>query len=273
MHGLEIEAEIHSGPMSKVFRARDPNDGQKVALKVPTDMREPALERFSLESAILAGLSHPAIVRHLAHGGAREDLYLAMEWLEGETVLAQLRRGRYGLARGVAIAKRVAEGLASAHRSGVTHRDVKPANIVLEGGDAERVKLIDFGIARRSSPEGLGKHASFSGGTWAYMSPEQAMGAAELGFRTDVYSLGCVLFESITGQCPFPAERGAAVVARIWKPVPRIREICPEAPKAVDDLVGRMMAQDPMARFRDGQEVAEALGKLGRLSEEPLAVR
>ncbi|HKQ68532.1 MAG TPA: serine/threonine-protein kinase [Polyangiaceae bacterium] len=273
MHGFEVEREVHSSATSKVFRAVSRETGSRVALKIPVDTRESGIRRFAAEAAILSELSHPAMVRYVSHGGEGDDLFLAMQWLEGETILAQLRRARYGVATSVAIAKRVAEGLASAHGAGVVHRDVKPANVILENGEPHLAQLIDFGIAHRSSPEGLRKHASFSGGTWAYMSPEQVMGAAELGYRTDVYSLGCVLFECLTGKSPFPPDRAGAVMARIWKPVPRVSELCPAVPPALDALTARMMAQDPLARPSDGREVAEAVARLSRLTDDVLAVR
>jgi len=264
---FELVSEVHSGTMSRVFRAWDRESDGVVALKRPARDTERELGRFRQESAILAELSHASIVRFVAAGGsAFSDAYLATEWIDGETLRARLTRGRLSLAESVALARRAAEGLGAAHRHKIVHRDVKPANVLIGQGGAQ-IKLIDFGIARRAGAAGLSAHVSFEGGTWAYMSPEQAMGAAELGPRVDVFSLGCVLFECISGTLAFPVERAAAIVAKVWREPPTLAERVRGVPKPLDELLRRLMAKDPSARPRDASTAASELAALGRLPD------
>ncbi|HEX3854629.1 MAG TPA: serine/threonine-protein kinase [Polyangiaceae bacterium] len=269
-----IEDQVHSGGMSRVYLARDRETEQIVALKRPAKDDPGTLARFLEEAKILSELNHPAIVRQLAHGGTTfADAHMVMEWLSGETLEQRLAAGRLGLQDALSSVRRAAEGLSAAHRAKIVHRDLKPANLILCDGLAARTKLIDFGIARREAARGLSVHASFAGGTWAYMSPEQAMGSAELGARTDVYSLGCVFFEAISGNPAFPSDRAQAVVAKVWQPAPSLADFCVGLPKPLLTLVSKMLATDPMQRQRDGSALVTELLALGKLPDQPAMLK
>jgi serine/threonine protein kinase len=271
---FELEAEVHAGAMSRVFRARDLESGAMVAVKCPAQDSERELLRFRQESAILAELSHPGVVRFVAAEANRfESAYLATEWVAGETLRSRLGRGPLTLADSVSVARAAAEALGAAHRARIVHRDVKPANLMLIEAGA-KTKLLDFGIARREAGGGLSAHVTFEGGTWAYMSPEQVLGAAELGPRVDIFALGCVLFECISGVAAFPAERAAATIAKVWQDPPLLSERTAGVPKPLLTLVQRLMAKDPSERPRDGAAAATELAALGELPAsvaEPIA--
>jgi serine/threonine protein kinase len=258
-----VERAVHIGAMSAVYQARDGVTGAPVALKVPR--AEP--ERFRQECELLARLSSPRIVRHLAHGGdaavadAASLPYLAMEWLEGETLQKRLSRGALPLNEALQVVHGLAEGLLALHRADVVHRDIKPANAFLIDGRPERVTIIDLGVARRTA-RGLAAHVDFGGGTWAYMSPEQALGAAELGPRADLFALGCVLYECVAGTRAYPGDRAQVVRAKVWRDPPRLRAAVPGVPAPVEALQLRLMERDPSRRPADA---AAALGELARL--------
>jgi eukaryotic-like serine/threonine-protein kinase len=263
-----IIEQVHAGGMARVYQSRDLETDQIVALKRPAKDDPPTLARFLEEGKILSELDHPAIVRRLAHGGASfQDAHIAMEWLQGETLSARLDAGPLTLLDAVAVVRRAAEALSAVHRAKLVHRDVKPANLILVEGLPARAKLIDFGIAQREATRGLTVHSSFAGGTWAYMSPEQAMGSAELGARADIYSLGCVLFEAVSGEPAFPSDRAQAVVAKVWQPPPNLGDFCADVPKSLIELVAKMLATDPMRRQRDGGVLTSELLALGKLPD------
>src|SRR6185369_5218253 len=216
---FEIERLAGWGGMGDVYRAVDRLRGLPVALKVlhGEDHRESpfAAERFAREAETLAELTHPAIVKYIAHGRTPAgELYLAMEWLDGEDLGARLSRSGLGVAEAVMLATRVAEALGAAHARGVVHRDVKPSNLFLCDGRVDRVKVVDFGIARRDRALGATRTGVLLG-TPGYMAPEQARGGRELDARADVFALGCVLFECITGRPAFAGEHAMAILARI----------------------------------------------------------
>jgi serine/threonine protein kinase len=261
-----VNAQIHVGGMARVYRARDLETDAIVALKRPAKDDAGTLARFLEEGKILSELEHPAIVRLIAHGGTNfEDAHIAMEWLDGETLATRLESGALTLLDSVSVVRRAAEALSAVHRAKFVHRDLKPANLLLCQSSPARTKLIDFGIARREVTRGLTVHSSFAGGTWAYMSPEQAMGSAELGARADIYSLGCVLFEAIVGQPAFPNDRAQAVVAKVWQPPPALADFCADVPGALLSLVAKMLATDPLQRPRDGGALTAELLALGDL--------
>jgi serine/threonine protein kinase len=172
---FEIQRLAGSGGMASVFLATDRRSGDPIALKMVLGEAEPeAVERFVLESRVLAQLSHPGIVRYVSHGRVDGRLFLAMEWLDGVTLSQRLASTGLTIDESIAVVRQVAEALGVAHRQGIVHRDVKPGNIFLVGGDVAKVKLLDFGIARlRSTAAGVTQTGVVIG-TPGYMAPEQA---------------------------------------------------------------------------------------------------
>ena len=251
--------------MGTVFRALDTVLAQPVALKVLSGGQDAMVDRFLREARLLAEIEHPAVVRYVAQGAEGASLWLAMEWLEGLDLAERLAKGPLGVRSVLQMAHRAAEGLAKAHAAGVVHRDVKPSNLYLVEGDPARTKLIDFGVARTG---GRTKHLTTTGqfvGTAGYMAPEQIVGEREVDARADVFSLGCVLFEALTGRPAFPGDSIIAVLAKVLKDdPPRASELEPRTPRALDDLIASMLAKKPGDRPDDAARVVELL----RLVEE-----
>jgi len=260
---FEIERLAEKGGMGAVFRARDLTTGQPVALKVLHAYAMGEASRMEREAQALIKVRHPGIVRYVAHGMLEEERpYLAMEWLDGEDLRQRQKRQELRLSDAVALGYRIAEGLAAAHAVGVVHRDVKPSNIFLLGGQAAQVKLIDFGVARVPEPS---RDATAHGavlGTIAYMAPEQARGAREVGPPADIFSLGCVLFECVTGKRAFSGDDAMAVLAKVLvTDLPHARDINPRVPRALDRLIAEMLSKEAADRPTAG-EVARALDGL-----------
>jgi eukaryotic-like serine/threonine-protein kinase len=249
--------------MGTIFRARDLHTSEVVALKVLHDSESRASERFNQEAALLAELAHPAIVRYIDHGTTPGgEHYLAMELLQGETLEDRLQKGPLGMLDAARLGRRVLEGLALAHRKGIIHRDIKPSNLFLSGGDPAHVKVLDFGIARRMFEA---KRITLTGstlGTPMYMSPEQARGAPTIDARSDVFSLGCVIFECITGKPPFVGETPVAVLAKICLDEVDVRARCRSAPAPFVTLLDRMLAKDPDRRPRSAGDLASEFAEL-----------
>jgi eukaryotic-like serine/threonine-protein kinase len=259
-----IERRAGSGGTGTVYRAKDTLTGNIVAVKVLHEGRFQRAERFVAEARVLSELRHPSIVRYVTHGTTIDrDPYLAMEWLEGEDLGARLSRARPSLLESIELVRIVAEALEEAHARGVIHRDVKPSNIFLVDKDIAKVKLLDFGVARIASLSGTTRAGALIG-TPGYMAPEQARGAKDLDARADVFSLGCVLFECLTGRAPFVAEHVMAVLAKILlEDAPRVREVRSEVPAGLDSLVARMLDKDPKNRPADAAAVGKELLSLG----------
>ncbi|MBK9264045.1 MAG: protein kinase [Polyangiaceae bacterium] len=263
---FELQACAGVGGMGSVYRALDRVTNQLVALKVLNEESEKTTMRFTKEAQVLAALEHPHIVRYVAHGfAASGEPYLAMEWLEGEELEARLHRERLGVAAAIDLGLRVARALAVAHMQGVVHRDIKPSNIFLVQSDIERVKVLDFGLARLRGKTVLTQTGSIIG-TPGYMSPEQARGErGRIDARADVFSLACVLYECVTGQPAFMGAHVMAVLAKVLlEEAPSARTLCPEIPKEFDKLLGRMLSKNPAMRPADGREVAEALERIAQ---------
>jgi tetratricopeptide (TPR) repeat protein len=259
-----IEREAGAGGMGTVFHATDLRSGGAVALKILHRQGASEGERFAREAAVLAELSHPGIVRYVAHGLiAGGGPWLAMEWLEGETLSARLSRGRLGIAETVMVAQRVSDALAVAHGRGIVHRDIKPSNLFLPGGELARTKLLDFGVARRLGEKRSLTQTGAMIGTIGYMAPEQARGVARIDARADVFALGCVLFECLTATPAFLGENMMAVLAKILlEETPKVRDLCPHAPRQIEDLIARMLAKEPAQRPADAGELTTELGEL-----------
>jgi hypothetical protein len=264
---FEIERSIDSGGMGTVFRAHETISGEVVAIKIISEERSHVAERFEREVQVLAELSHPGIVRYISHGLTRAgQRFLAMEWVDGELLETRLQRGPLPVGEAVALATRVADALGAAHARGVVHRDLKPSNLILPGGHIDQIKILDFGIAQRAGSTQLTRTGMMLG-TPGYMAPEQARAGGQIDARADVFALGCVLFECLTGVPPFDGDTTAAVLAKVLFDVaPRISELWPEVPESLDALVAQMLAKDPALRLRDGADLATALAALGPMA-------
>jgi serine/threonine protein kinase len=267
---FELERLAGAGAMGQVWLARDRESGVPLAVKVLTkaDRGEHSV-RFLREALLLSQLSHPRIVRYVAHGLMRSgEPYLAMEWLEGEDLAQRLRAGPLTMHETILLVRHVAEALAVAHTAGIVHRDIKPSNLFLPGGSIEAVKVVDFGIARIK--DSTWTKTGLMLGTPAYMAPEQACGEREIDARADLFGLGCVAFECVTGRCAFGGTQVFTVLRRILlEEAPSLADAVPTVPPELDALVKRMMAKDPAERPRDASDVAAALAGLGGSTEAP----
>jgi serine/threonine-protein kinase len=264
--------------MAFVFRARDLREHRDVAVKIlrPEVATAIGSARFLREIAIERRLSHPGVVPVLDAGDAGGLPYYVMPLVDGESLRARLEREHeLPLPEAVRIATAMALALEEAHRQGIIHRDIKPENVLLSGGS---VLVADFGIARAVTQAG-GERLTDSGmavGTPSYMSPEQGSGDSRLDARTDVYALGCVLYEMVAGEPPFTGPSGQAIVARHMQERPRaLYVIRPTVPAALETLVLKCLAKVPADRYASGGEVARALSAidLARPSAAGLAPR
>jgi tetratricopeptide (TPR) repeat protein len=247
------------GGMGSVHRGWDPTTGAPVAIKLLRQLGPKEIARFQREARVLAELRHPHIVRYLAHGHTPGvGPFLAMEWLEGEDLCDRLARQPLTVGELPRLFTGVCEALAHAHERGIVHRDLKPGNIFLPGGDLTRAKLIDFGVARLPGAANLTGAAAI--GTPAYMAPEQARGRSDVGTPADLFSLGCVLFECLTGAPPFAGPQVMAVLAKILIEEPRrVGELVGDVPALLDDLVARLLSKDPALRPQGAAAVLERL--------------
>jgi eukaryotic-like serine/threonine-protein kinase len=271
---FEVVARIGAGGMGEVFQARDTRLGRTVAIKIlPKGLgsdRE-RLARFEREARAVSQLTHPNVCT-LHDVGEQDGLhFLVMEYCEGDTLADRLRRGPLELAELLRLGGEIAEALHSAHRRGIIHRDLKPGNIIITSSGA---KLLDFGLARTAAAE----RGSGSGlddarptvarddepltaegtvlGTYPYMAPEQVEGA-ETDARSDVFSLGAVLYEMATGKRAFEGKSAASVMAAVLKEQPEpISRVQPLSPPALDHVVSRCLAKDPEERWQNAHDIA-----------------
>jgi eukaryotic-like serine/threonine-protein kinase len=263
---FEIEQQVGTGGMGEVFRGRDRDSGEAVAVKLIADGREHHSVRFAREVEMLSELSHPGIVRYIAHGELPTgELFLIMEWLDGEDLKDRLARAPLTMGEAVKLTTRVAEALSVAHARGIVHRDLKPSNLFLPGGRIDQVKVLDFGIALRGTRTQLTQTGMMLG-TPGYMAPEQARNSGTIDARADVFALGCVLFQCLTGMPAFEGDSAVAILAKIlFGEAPRVRALWPEVPEDLDALVAQMLAKEPSLRPSDGGNLAAALAALGPL--------
>ena len=258
----KIEGELGHGAMATVYLARDLKLNREVAVKVLLPELGFALgpERFRREIELATHLSHPHILPIYDSGEADGELYYVMPYIAGESLRGRLNRERQlPLDDALRIACEVADALDHSHRHGIIHRDIKPENILLEDGQA---LVADFGIARAVSAVGEGKLTStgVSLGTPTYMSPEQGMADPNLDGRTDIYSLGCVLYEMLAGQPPFTGRTTQALIARhSLDQVPSLTIVRQTTPEEVEDAVLTALAKAPADRFNTAGEFADAL--------------
>ena len=247
--GYRIEAAVGRGAAADVYRAREEESGRLVALKLlgVSANDERFRQRFLRESELAASLEHPNVVRTLASGEADGRLYLAMEYIDGSDLRRLLREeGRFDPERAVGIVDQVAGALDAAHAAGLIHRDVKPGNVLVRtDADGDRAYICDFGLARHvSSASSLTGDRGFVG-TIDYVPPEQIEGGTIDG-RADVYSLGCVLYECLTGARPFERDSELSTVfAHLNEPPPKATDVRPELPAAFDDVFATALAKSP----------------------------
>ncbi len=278
--GYRIDREVARGGMGVVYRAEHPRLGSAVALKLlAPELAEDGSfrERFVRESRLAASISHPNIVPIYDAGEADGLLYIAMRFVDGSDLKELLREGRIPPERTLRIVAQAAQGLDAAHARGLIHRDVKPANLLIEpaGADgADHVSVADFGLTKHAeSRSGVTATGHFLG-TIDYMAPEQIEGR-QLDARADVYALGCVVFECLTGRPPFKLDNEVATIwAHIRERPPRPSGIRRDLPPAVDDVLERALAKSPSDRFESCGDLAgaleEALGRRRRLRVPPL---
>jgi serine/threonine protein kinase/Tol biopolymer transport system component len=265
----EVIAPIGAGGMGEVYRARDTRLDRTVALKIlPQRTTTPeAKERFEREARAISSLNHPNICTLFDVGSEDGVSYLVMELVEGETLSARLAKGPLPLELALRLGATIAEALAKAHRHGIIHRDLKPANVMLTKGGA---KLLDFGLARHAgesltthdSPTVIGAPITSAGmivGTLPYMPPEQLEGKPT-DVRSDIFALGAVLYEMVTGRRAFEAESQASLITKIMSQQPvSIASLQPITPPALERLVAKCLEKDPDDRWQSASDVASEL--------------
>ena len=255
----DIVERLGGGGMSVVYKAVDRRLQRFVALKFlpPYLSAEPELKlRFTQEAKSIASLDHPNLCTiYEVEEAAAGELFIVMPYYDGETLKAMIERGPLPVARALEYGIQIAAGLAHAHGYGVVHRDIKPANLVVTPG--ERLKILDFGIAKVADFDLTRTGAIL--GTLSYMSPEQACGEA-VDHRTDLWALGVVLFEMLTGSRPFTGESREALFFGIqYREPPHLAALRPEVPPALEAVVSRLLEKDPARRYDDARAVRAAL--------------
>jgi serine/threonine-protein kinase len=259
----EITTPLAEGATASIFLANDHRHGRRVALKVLRPDASVAFSdvRFVREIKFLAHLQHPNILALYDSGVAAGLLYYVMPYVPGETLRARLdREKKLSLRTAIRGACELAGAVDYAHRHGIIHRDIKPENILLA---ETHVLLMDFGIARAlglAAGEQLTSPLTVGPGTPTYMSPEQFIPGQELDGRSDIYSMGAVFYEVVSGEPPFRADGGrAALMRKLSEPAPNLRTVDPEIPAAVAEVVARALATDPDERYASAAEFANAL--------------
>ena len=260
-----IEKRLGSGGMADVFLARDESLGRRVAIKILAEryaQDEGFLERFRREASAAAGLGHPNIVSIYDRGQAAGTSYIAMEYLTGPTLKDEIsRRAPLPEAEAVNWAGQALDALEFAHRQGVIHRDVKPHNMVLT--DEGRLKVTDFGIARAANTQQMTEVGSIVG-TAQYLSPEQARGL-DVGAQSDLYSMGIVLYEMLTGELPFTGESAVEIAMKqVSDAPPSIRKRNRLVSEELEQVVMRALAKDPALRHRSAREMSDELRRVSR---------
>jgi len=279
----KILAKIGEGGMGIVYRAQHTVLGSPAAIKVllPQFTNDPVtIDRFFAEAKAASAIRHPGIVDVFDYGRAGGDTYIAMELLRGENLQAFLERNeKLSPSLATQIAMQMFGVLDAVHVRGVVHRDIKPDNVFLvrdrSAPGSIRVKLLDFGIAKLVDDKLVAAKAKTKGGTIlgtpAYMAPEQCRGGSgEVDARADLYAVGCILFQMLTGRPPFLAEGGGEVMAmHIYEPPPRISQLAPKAPVELDAIVAKLLVKTAADRV---PSAAYALAALERSPIEPLYI-
>lgn len=272
----KLVSELGQGGMGVVYLGEHEVLGTKVAIKLLrreySEHRE-ALLRFFQEAKASTAIKHSAIIRVLDFGTHPDKgAYLIMEYLEGQSLSGRLEeRGALPLREVLTIGRQIAEALRAAHQAGIVHRDLKPDNIFVipdpEVPSGERIKLLDFGLAklaREVHSVALTTHLNAVMGTPYYMSPEQCRGAGEVDYRTDMYSLGCVLFELICGERPFSGGIGEVLGKHQYVPAPSPRTLRPDLPEALEALIVSCLEKDASRRPQSMAEISQTLASISQ---------
>jgi len=258
--------------MGVVYKAQDTKLKQTVALKfLPPELTHVSdvKERFMREAQAAAALDHPNICTVYEFDEAEKKTFISMAYIEGQSLKKKIESGPLELDETLKIATQVAEGLQEAHKKGVVHRDIKSANIMVT--EKDQAKVMDFGLARIAGGALVTKEG-MTMGTIAYMSPEQARGE-EVDHRTDIWSLGVVLYEIFTGQLPFKGEHDQAVVYSILKEKPKpITDLRSEIPMAIEQVVSKALEKNPNERYQHLEELVEDLRSISE-GIEPAGIR
>jgi serine/threonine protein kinase len=267
----EIIEELGKGGMGVVYQAHDPQIDRPVALKVlrvDRVVNQEFVLRFFKEAKFIGRLSHPNIVTVYDVGQDHGTIYIAMEYLQGEALDEVIRSQRLNVEKIIDIALQVAYALGYAHNKGIVHRDIKPSNIILS--DEGEIKLTDFGIARAEDSNAAQQtQTGVILGTPFYMSPEQVMGKRVDG-RSDLFSLGVILYELIVGRKPFEGDHFTAIFRAITDDIPVAPlKIDSSIPRPLSDLVMKALSKNPDERFQTGNEMGHALKTCLRITESP----
>ena len=269
-----VIAQIGQGGMGAVLLGEHPLIGKRVAIKVlheELSMKEDIVSRFFTEAKAVNDIGHPNIVDIVDFGkipgdDGKEMVYLVMEFLDGEGLNTRLKREGVSIAEAIHLTQQCCSALAASHKKHIVHRDLKPENIFLvhRGADRNYVKLLDFGIAKLTGEEAQhAKHQTRAGlviGTPAYMSPEQCEGKGNIDWRSDIYSLGVVLYEMLTGRTPFQGDGfGEILVAHLTKTPPLPSELRHDVPPGIESVVMHCLEKNKAARFQSMEELVEAL--------------
>ncbi len=257
-----IERVLGEGGMATVYLAEDPKHHRRVAVKVmrPELAASLGAERFLREVEISAQLTHPHILPVYDSGAVDGVLYYVMPFVEGESLQQRIERdGQLPVEEALRIAREVAEALSYAHERSIIHRDIKPANILMSRGHA---LVADFGIARAMGGDVTITRTGLAVGTPQYMSPEQATGSSGVDGRSDVYAMGCVLYEMLAGEPPFTGRTAQAIISRSLTEAPRpLTSSRAGLPPTLDAVVTRALARNPADRWQTAQQFADALGR------------
>jgi serine/threonine protein kinase len=266
----KITAKLGEGGMGVVYLAEHPVIGKKVAMKAihpELSKNSDVVSRFITEAKAVNQIGHEHIVDIADFGNTADgEFYFVMEYLQGESLSDRLKREkRIPVHHAMSIGAQIADALNASHQQGIIHRDLKPENIFLctRGANREFVKVLDFGLAKLTQNEQKVTHKTRTGsvmGTPYYMSPEQCEGKTEIDYRADIYSLGVLIFEMLTGKVPFGGEGyGEIIVKHVTMPPPSVRSVVPELPEYMDPIMYRVLAKDRDQRFQTMADLREAL--------------
>jgi eukaryotic-like serine/threonine-protein kinase len=261
------EEPAHHGGIGNVHLGRDLATGDAVAIKVVRNTAPGEHARLVREAELLSRLDHEAIVRHVAHGRLPNgESFLVMPWLEGESLAGRLARSALSVTETLTLAQRAARALNYTEGHGLVHGDITPANLFVVGNDLGATTLIDFGTARSATGKDESDDVASEriDGTLGYMAPEQARGDRDIDTRADIFALGCVLYKCLAGRAPFACDNPTAVLAKtLFENAPSLVELCENVPRALEQLIARMLSHDARLRPGGGSQLQLELANLG----------